>query len=50
MLLLAPNGVKVEACEAGAKRMLACGFRKAAGKKEEEPKPEPKRPARTKEQ
>lgn len=50
MLLVSPNGVKVEACEAGAERMLANGFRKAAGNKESEPKPEPKRPAKTKEQ
>ena len=34
MLLVSPNGVKVEACEAGAERMLANGFRKAAGKKD----------------
>ena len=49
MLLVAPNGVKVEACEAGAGRMLACGFRRAAGKKAEEEKAAPKRAPKTKE-
>lgn len=48
MLLTAPNGVKVEACAEHVERLLAAGFTKAAGKKEEA-KPAEKKAAKPKE-